>query len=274
MLVGAAYAVLRMTPAGDHLTRDGIAAAVAWLRGNPWAPVVFVAAYATATALAVPGTALTLAGGAVFGVFWGSVFNWLAANIGANAAFMVARALGRDGVRRLAGEDSAALRRLDAAVEKRGFLGLLTLRLIPLAPFNVLNFGAGLTALRWPVYAAATAIGIVPGTVVYTFFADAILQGSQEASRDALLRVLLAGALLAALAVLPALLGRLGARLPGARGAAPAAEGAGPGIATAGSIGALVAPGCASGPDREALQDGGAELETPPGDPAPKDSTG
>lgn len=217
-LVGAVYAALHLTPAGAYLTRDGIADGIGWLRGAPWAPVVFVAVYATATALAVPGTVLTLAGGAVFGVFWGSIFNWIAANAGANAAFLLARVLGRDGARRLAGEDSAALRRLDAAVEKRGFLGLLALRLVPLAPFNVLNFGAGLTALRWPVYAAATAIGIVPGTVVYTFFADAILRGTQGASRDALLRLLLAGVLLAGLAALPAALKRLGVRLPGAGG--------------------------------------------------------
>ncbi len=213
-LVGAGYAVLQTTPAGDYLTREGVAEAISWLRGNPWAPVVFVAAYATATALAVPGTVLTLAGGAVFGVFWGSIFNLIAANLGANAAFVLARFLGRDGVRRLAGADSAALRKLDEAVERQGFTGLLVLRLIPLVPFNVLNFGAALTALRWPVYAGATLIGILPGTVVYTFFADALLQGSQEASREALVRVLIAGALLAGLAVLPAILKRFGARLP------------------------------------------------------------
>lgn len=214
-LVGAAYAVLQATPAGDHLTRDGIGSAISWLRGNPWAPAVFVAAYATATALAVPGAVLTLAGGAVFGVFWGSILNLIAANAGANAAFFLARFLGRDGVRRLAGADSEALRKLDQAVERRGFAGLLALRLIPLVPFNVLNFGAALTRLRWPVYAGATLVGILPGTVAYTFFADAILQGSQEASREALVRMLIAGALLAGLALLPALLKRLGARLPG-----------------------------------------------------------
>lgn len=214
-LVGAAYAVLQATPAGDYLTREGIGDAIAWLRGNPWAPVVFVAVYATATTLAVPGTVLTLAGGAAFGVFWGSIFNLIAANLGANAAFVLARFLGRDGIRRLAGADSATLRKLDRAVEQRGFAGLLVLRLIPLAPFNVLNFAAALTTLRWPVYAGATLIGILPGTVVYTFFADAILQGSQEASRGALVRALIAGVLLAGLAVLPAVLKRLGVRLPG-----------------------------------------------------------
>jgi len=224
-LVGGGYAVLQQTPAGDYLTRDGIASAISWLRDAPWAPVVFVGIYATATALAVPGTVLTLAGGAVFGVFWGSVFNLIAANLGANAAFFVARVLGRDGVRRLAGTDSVLLRKLDGAIERRGFAGLLALRLIPLAPFNVLNFGAGLTALRWPAYAGATLIGILPGTVVYTFFADAILQGSQEASRDALIRVLVAGALLAALAGLPALLKRFKVRLPGLGSVAVVATG-------------------------------------------------
>ena len=86
--------------------------------------------------------------------------------------------------------------RSTAIVERHGFQGLLTLRLIPLVPFNALNFGSGLMTLRWRTYAIATVVGILPGTAIYTFFADALLQGSQEASRDALARLILAGALL------------------------------------------------------------------------------
>ncbi len=216
----------RLTPLGEHLSREGIGQAVEWLRGNPLAPAVFVGTYAAFTALALPGAVLTLAGGAVFGFGWGVAYNTIAANLGANAAFLIARNLGRDGVRRLAGDDSKTLARLDSVVARHGFRGLLTLRLIPLVPFNALNFGSGLTNLKWSAYAAATAIGIVPGTVVYTFFADALLQGSQEASRGALVRLLAAGVLLAALSFLPALLKRLRVRLPGLRIVAVLALGA------------------------------------------------
>ncbi len=214
-LLVAVYVVARYTPAGAYLTREGIFEVIGWLRGHAWAPVIFVGIYASATALAVPGTLLTLGGGAIFGFWWGTLLNLIAANLGANAAFVIARVLGQDGVRHLAGRDSNALAKLDDVVKRHGFQGLLTLRLIPLVPFNALNFGAGLMALRWRTYALATLIGIVPGTAVYTFFADALLQGSQEASSQAFVRVLVAGLLLLLLSFLPALLKRLGVRLPG-----------------------------------------------------------
>lgn len=211
-LLAGGVLVVRLTPLGDHLSREGVRSAVEALRGSTWAPVVFVAAYATATALAIPGTILTLAGGALFGFGWGTLWNWLAANLGASAAFWIARALGRDAVARVTGD---RLARLDRATRAHGFRGLLALRLIPLVPFNALNFGSGLTGMPWRTYAAATAVGILPGTAVYTFFADALLAGSTEASREALVRMLVAGALLLALSFLPTLLKKMGVQLPG-----------------------------------------------------------
>ena len=215
LLIIGGYLVAKATPAGDYLTREGIGQGIDWLRGNPWAPAIFVATYATATALAVPGTILTLAGGAVFGFYWGTLYNSIAANIGANAAFLIARSLGRDSVRRLIGKESEVLNKLDGIVERHGFRGLLTLRLIPLVPFNALNFGSGLMPLKWRTYAIATLFGILPGTAIYTFFADALLQGSQEASRDALVRLFVAGGLLVLLSFLPTILKKMNVRLPG-----------------------------------------------------------
>jgi uncharacterized membrane protein YdjX (TVP38/TMEM64 family) len=210
ILVGGLMAV-RFTPLGGLLTREGIAEAIALLRGSIWAPLIFMALYATLTALAVPGTILTLAGGAMFGLFWGVIFISIAANVGASLAFLVARFLGREGVERIAG---ARLQRLDDATREHGFQGLLILRLVPLVPFNALNFGSGLTAMRWRTYATATVVGILPGTIVYTMFADALLQGSQEASRDAFIRALISGALLVFLSLLPAIMKKLNIRVP------------------------------------------------------------
>ena len=157
LLVVGGYLIAKATPAGGYLTREGIGEGIAWLRGNPWAPPIFVGVYAAATALAVPGAVLTLAGGAVFGFYWGTLYNSIAANIGANAAFLIARSLGGGAVRRLIGKESNVLSKLDGIVERHGFRGLLTLRLIPLVPFNALNFGSGLMPLRWRTYAIATA---------------------------------------------------------------------------------------------------------------------
>jgi uncharacterized membrane protein YdjX (TVP38/TMEM64 family) len=97
-------------------------------------------------------------------------------------------------------------------------MGLLILRLIPLVPFNALNFGSGLTAMRWRDYALATVIGIVPGTLVYVFFADALMQGSTEASAEARIRLFVAGGLLVVLSLVPFIAKRLGFRLPSKAG--------------------------------------------------------
>ncbi|MGB0544016.1 MAG: VTT domain-containing protein [Longimicrobiales bacterium] len=211
-LLGAGAAIAAFTPIGDYLGRDGVGAAIEWLRGSPSAPLLYIAIYAAATTLAIPGSILTLAGGAIFGAVGGTIYTTIGANIGANAAFGIGRFLGRDGLRRVAGN---RLEALDQATLNHGFRGLLTLRLIPAVPFNALNFGSGLTSIGWSTYAAATAIGIFPGTVVYTMFADALLAGSQEASREALLRVLLYGGLLILLSFLPSIARRIRAGIPG-----------------------------------------------------------
>lgn len=206
LLIGAALAV-RATPLGEYLTRDGILATLQVVRGSMWAPITFVVIYSAATALALPGSLLTIAGGAVFGFWWGALLNSLGANIGANTAFGLARILGRDGIERLAGTRIAGL---DKVTAKHGFLGLLILRLVPLVPFNALNFGSGLTVLRWGHYAIATVIGILPGTLVYTFFADALVQGSTSASQEARTRLWIAAALFLGLALIPLIARRLG----------------------------------------------------------------
>ena len=220
LLVGG-FLLLQITPAGELLSREGALSVIEFLRASAWAPVLFVILYAGAVALAMPGTILTLTGGAVFGFWGGFLLNSIGANLGANLAFLLSRSLGRGGIRHLLrGENlQRHMRRLDAVTERHGFRGLLILRLIPAVPFNVLNFGPGLTAMPWRAYAGATVVGIMPGTAVYTLFADALLEGSQEASREAFGRVLLAGVLLVLLSLIPVILKKLKISLPGAAGA-------------------------------------------------------
>jgi uncharacterized membrane protein YdjX (TVP38/TMEM64 family) len=210
ILAGAAL-LIRLTPLGEYFSRGGMVHSLEALRSSVWAPVVFVAVYSLATALALPGSLITIVGGAVFGFGWGALLNSIGANIGANAAFKLARGLGREGVEQIVG---ARLRGLDHATEQHGFWGLLILRLVPLVPFNALNFGSGLTAIRWRDYALATVLGILPGTLVYTFFADALMQGATGASEAARTRLWIAGGLLAALSLIPLVARRLGFRLP------------------------------------------------------------
>ena len=206
--LGLLLLVIMLVAGWHYVTADRATALITTLRGAWWAPVGFVAVYTLATALNFSGLVLTLLGGAVFGFWGGSLLNTLGANLGANAAFWVARRLGREGLRGLLGH---RLGSLDQLTEQSGFAWLLRLRLIPVVPFNLLNFASGLTALRWRSFAVATAVGILPGTLVYTFFADAILKGSREATRGAFVRVAIAGGLLVLLSFAPALARRLGA---------------------------------------------------------------
>lgn len=192
-LLAIALLAVRQVPAQELLTG---------LRGTWWGPLAFVALYAVLVALNFSGLVLTLAGGALFGFGFGALLNTIGANLGATGAFWLARSLGRDGVRALAGDRMSALDRL---AEGRGPTWLLRLRLIPVVPFNLLNLASGLTAMPWRGYAAATAMGILPGTLVYTYFADAIVAGVSGGSRAAFIRVLVAGVLLVALSFLPAL---------------------------------------------------------------------
>ena len=243
ILLGGGVAAA-LTPAGDYLSREGIGQAIEWLRGSTAAPIIYITVYTAATALAIPGSILTIAGGAMFGVLWGTVYTTVGANLGANAAFGIARYLGRGGIERIAG---SRLDGLDRATENHGFRGLLALRLIPAVPFNALNFGSGLTSIRWSRYAVATLIGIFPGTLVYTMFADALLVGSQEASRDALVRVLIAGALLVLLSFLPTLVKRLKIRVRGAALLALCLAGVPLGMACGGGVAAQpLSPRCHS----------------------------
>ena len=206
----AVGALARLTPAASLLSLDGLINGVRSLQATAWAPLVFVLVYVTTTALGLPGSVVTIVGGVVFGFGWGALYNSIGANIGANAAFGLARMLGRDGVERIVGK---RIQGLNNAMLRHGLIGLLVLRLIPIVPFNVLNFASGLTKLRWREYIIATMVGILPGTLVYTFFADAVVGGSMEASGAAMVRVWIAGALLLALSLLPFIARRLGFKL-------------------------------------------------------------
>ena len=207
LIVAAAWIAVRATPLRGVVTSDGLATLIATLRQGWWAPFVFVTAYVLAITLGFSGLILTLAGGAVFGFWWGALLNTLGANLGATGAFWLARRLGRDGLQALLGGRLAGI---DRITHQSGFAWLLRLRLIPIVPFNLLNFASGLTALPWRTVCRGNRAGILPGTIVYTFFADAILSGSREATRTAFVRVLVAGALLVLLSFTPMVAKRAG----------------------------------------------------------------
>ncbi|WP_421214092.1 FAD-dependent oxidoreductase [Aeromonas jandaei] len=138
------------------------------------AALLFVAVYVVSTALSLPGASLlTLAGSAVFGVVWGLLLVSFASSIGATLAFLSARFLLRDWVERRFGDKLASLQ---AGMKKEGALYLLSLRLIPIFPFFLVNLLMGLTPIRVSTYYWVSQLGMLPGTFVY------VLAGSELAN--------------------------------------------------------------------------------------------
>lgn len=207
LLLAGALALFSYTPIREQLSLDGLARLVAVLRASWWGPLAFVLLYALLVTFDFSGLALTLTGGAVFGFGLGVLLNTIGANLGANGAYWLARMLGRDGVRALGGKRLAHLQDL---ANEGGAMWLFRLRLIPLVPFNLLDLAAGLSGMRWRGYAIATAFGILPGTLLYTYFADALLTGIEDRSRGVMLRALAAGLALVALSFSPAIARRFG----------------------------------------------------------------
>ena len=169
-----------------------------------WGPVAFVALYAVATILFVPGVVFGLAGGALFGPVWGSLWNLLGATLGSAAAFALARYFAGDWVRARAG---GAVRRVVEGVEAEGWRFVALARLVPLVPFNLLNYVLGLTRIDFARYVAASLVCMIPGTVAYTWLGHAgkaALGGEADAIRYGLLAL----AMLALIAFVPSLVRR------------------------------------------------------------------
>ena len=207
VILVALWSVARVLGFDQYISPERIGTTIRDAREVPFAAAIFVAAYIAVTTIGLPALPLTLAGGAIFGVAAGIALTWLGATLGATGAFLLARALGGDALRRLLGDRAGTL---DRMLGDGAFLTMLRLRLIPVVPFNALNFGAGLAGVRLTHYVAATAIGILPGTSVYTYFADALLAGADGARQTAFIRVAIAGVLLLALSYAPALAKRAG----------------------------------------------------------------
>ncbi len=133
---------------------------------HPWrVGAAFFSVYVAVTGLSLPGAAvLTLVAGAIFGLGWGTVIASFASTLGASLAFLLARYLARDAVRRRFG---GALDRIDGGVRRDGAFYLFTLRLVPVFPFFIINLAMGLTSMRVIVFALVSQAGMLPGTLVY-----------------------------------------------------------------------------------------------------------
>ena len=169
------------------------------------APLLFMAIYIVGTVFFFPGAILTLLGGALFGPVLGTLYNLTAATIGAMLSFLVARYLASDWVEKKTG---GRLKQLMNGVENEGWRFVAFTRLVPLFPFNLLNYGLGLTKIKFSHYSLATYIFMLPGATAYTYLGYI---GKEAATGgDGLIqKTMLALALLGLVAFLPRIIGSI-----------------------------------------------------------------
>jgi uncharacterized membrane protein YdjX (TVP38/TMEM64 family) len=130
-----------------------------------WGFIAFVATYALTVVLLLPGTLGTVTAGAVFGFPVGAAAALAGATIGSTCAFIISRAMGRNGAQSLFG---SRLSNIDDFIGRNDFTSILVLRLMPIVPFNLLNYGSGLTSVRLSRYVLASVIGMAPATLLAT----------------------------------------------------------------------------------------------------------
>lgn len=162
-IIGAVL-LLRYTPIKGYLTADALGSllqSAGW-----WAPLLFILVYTAGVCLFVPGTLLTGLGAAIFGPYYGFLWVWVGAMLGASGGFLIGRTLGREFAASLIGD---RLKKYDQAIERNGLAVVLYLRLIYF-PFTPMNFGMGLTRVRFVDYLVGTGLGIIVGTFIFTFF--------------------------------------------------------------------------------------------------------
>ncbi len=169
LFLAAAVAVWHWTPLGEvaqvSRMRDAVVSA------GFGAPASFVALYALITVLLIPAWVMTLIGALLFGLWWGTIWCWLGALIGSSCAFLISRYLGHGFVQHLLGNSMAHAQEL---IRRHALRGVFIARLIPLVPYNLFNYAAGLTRASFRDYFWGSFLGMIPGTFIYMFLFTSI----------------------------------------------------------------------------------------------------
>lgn len=149
-----------------------------WILSFGWmSPIVYIVLYTFRPLILFPASILSLTGGLAFGAFWGTVLTVIGATAGAVLSFALARLLGK---RVLRTEWKGNMKRVQAQMETRGLLYVLLLRLIPLFPFDLISYAAGLSSIRLRVYLIGTLFGIIPGTFAFNLLGASFAEGAWQ----------------------------------------------------------------------------------------------
>jgi len=179
-----ALAVVLFVVAKELHLQDRLKLGLEWVgQLGPWGPIIFIGLYIVATVLFIPGSALTLGAGAIFGVVWGSVYASIGSTLAATCAFLVGRYLARDAVaRKIEGNERFAA--IDKAVAGEGWKIVGLTRLSPVFPFTLLNYAFGLTQVKLRDFVLASWIGMMPGTVMYVYLGSLAKAATDEHTRS------------------------------------------------------------------------------------------
>lgn len=142
-------------------------------RAGIWGPIYYILAYVIATLLMLPSTALNLTGGGLFGPWLGTLWTSLAAIIAAVVAFYFSRTIGRKPIaKRLAGR----WQKMDAEVKRGGLFYMFAIRLVPIMPYGLVNFAAGLTSIRFHDFLIGTILGTIPSVLPFVLIGSSSVQ--------------------------------------------------------------------------------------------------
>jgi len=173
-ILGGTFAAARWTPLGQYLEIERLQGVLAALRGAWWSPIAHLAIFVALGAVGVPATPIIIAGAAIFGAVWGTVWNWTGIVLASAAGFLLSKALGREFVERIGGDK---IRRAEKVLDRRGFAPLVAARFIPV-PFALVNAAAAVVGVRFAKFLLATMVGMALPIVIFTYFSAAILDAA------------------------------------------------------------------------------------------------
>jgi uncharacterized membrane protein YdjX (TVP38/TMEM64 family) len=194
-------AIAALYPFRAQFTHENVVAAAAHLRGLWYAPFVLILLYAAGCIFAIPASFFILAAGAIWGWKLGGTYAMIGGVLGATLSFLVARFIGEG----LLEKFGAMGQKVRKQVAHAGFKSLLILRLIPVFPFAVLNYGSGVAGVRLRDFVLATTLGLITSNYVFAYSADALLRGNMT-EWEAIKRLLFVGALLISVILIPTIL--------------------------------------------------------------------
>ena len=197
-IVGTGFAVLRWTPLAGYLTVENVADVLARLRETWWAPVALIASYLVLCPL-IPATPMMVAGGMVFGPVLGSVYNIIGTFLGAMVTYFLGRGLGHDFVLHLMGH---RLKRVQRLVSRRGFWSMVGARFLPV-PFPLVNYCMALAGVRPALFLITTAIGLIPGVAIFTYFASLLTKAASGHRSGIIVQFAVASLLMLLLTFIP-----------------------------------------------------------------------